>query len=130
MEKSSLSADSGAFIPSHEWRRVFPHRSIIADLYDKNNGTVQKSQSFFGLPENPQKGNKAPLGGFGDPRPCHLPIEALVLGHIHPPQLGDPDAMIPKLASIIGEVETGLASLRRSERLGKRILYVVSSDIH
>src|SRR5258708_407060 len=50
---------------------------------------------------------KPPIGGFGDPCACHLPVEAKVLRHIHPSKFGYPDTMITQLELIIGKIERG-----------------------
>src|SRR6266700_2944340 len=50
---------------------------------------------------------KPPIGGFGDPYACHLPLEAKGLRHIHPSKFGDPHTMIPQLELIIGKIERG-----------------------
>ena len=55
--------------------------------------------------------DKPPVGGFGHAGPCHLAIEAQLLSHIHPSQLGYPDAMITQFELIVGEIEARLAAL-------------------
>jgi len=56
-------------------------------------------------------GDKPPIRCFGDPCPCHLASEPEILGHIHPAELGDPDAVITEFKLIVGEIEAWLASL-------------------
>jgi len=58
-----------------------------------------------------RQGNKPPVSRFRNPCACHAAVEAQVLRHVDPAQLGNPDAMIPQFELVIGEVETGLAPL-------------------
>src|SRR5712691_4494336 len=52
---------------------------------------------------------------------CHLAFEAQVLCHIHPAELGNPDAMIAQLELIVGKVKACFASLLAFE-LGTALL--------
>src|SRR5258708_24468292 len=56
-------------------------------------------------------GDKPPLRCFGDPRPRYLTVKAELLGHIHPAELRDPDAVISEFKLIIGEIEARFAAL-------------------
>ena len=56
-------------------------------------------------------GHTPPIRCLGDARACHLAFEAQVLCHIHPAELGNPDAMIPQFELVIGKIEARLASL-------------------
>src|SRR5258706_15051552 len=67
---------------------------------------------------------KPPIGGFGDPCACHLPVEAKVLRHIHPSKFGYPDTMITQLELIIGKIERGARAFFAFE-LGPTFLFPI-----
>ena len=67
---------------------------------------------------------KPPIGGFGDPYACHLPLEAKGLRHIHPSKFGDPHTMITQLELIIGKIERGARAFFAFE-LGPTFLFPV-----
>jgi hypothetical protein len=56
-------------------------------------------------------GHKPPIRRLRNPRPHDLAVEAQFLRHIHPPEFGDPDAMIPQLELIVGQIKAGLTAL-------------------
>src|SRR6266700_3575044 len=71
--------------------------------------SVSKWMWWIGLRVFQVDGNacKPPIGGFGDPCPCYLPVEAKALRHIHPSKFGYPDTMITQLELNIGKIERG-----------------------